>query len=607
MAQLFPKSFHGKTPKSQLLDLTLRNFGGGLNSVDDEFSMEPKYQVTLNNFRRTPAGGQQIRFGSNWYADVKGVVTGTIMDMAYFNGRIVVVMNTGQIALLTSGTPAVVTAIWSASIANALPGHPNGWGSTFVAVSFVPFKDQLIIHNGVDKPITVSSAFVVTYLQDLATGSNVNTPIGKYGCVAQNYHCVAGIVNQPTTIYISAVGTSGVFPGDAAPNDSISIDVGAYSPQGAIAVRGLAGFRSYLIVFFQGQSLLVQLGNYDSNGVHKPQFPDTLPKFGLLGHRCIAPVEHDLIFTGLDGFSDAKRNLFSGAITSDHVSDRIEPLYRSTTGNLTDSQQQNNCFLIHDPLWHDTMLFVPSGQCFVHTGSENLHYSSWSTYSFPTTWTCACTTFLGRVFYASGTKIFQHGNAVFAGENYNADKLNDRDANWAPSTAYTVGQLIRDTVGNQSYTCSWAHTSGTVSMQADMAADPRRWVLYSGVPITYEMELPWLSGKDPMKSKQLRFISIGSMGTAEYTVEAYVDGMYKNGDGNVVFGPALSMNFIGGDTHGSGYNDGPMGGGRRGDDPRLWGSPLKFKLLKLRFIGTATKPLQILNTSFLYSRGKYKR
>jgi len=606
MSLLFPKSFHTKTLPSKLLSLSLKNFGGGLNSVDNDFVMEPKYSITLKNFRRTPSGGQQVRFGSNWYADVRSVVAGTILDMVYFNGRLIVVMNSGQIATVT--TPdGIVAAGWNSTIAGALPGSPSGWGNTFVAVSFVAFKDTLVIHNGVDKPITISSTFAFTYLQDLATGSNINVPIGKYGCVAQNYHCVAGIVNAPTTIYISSVGTSGVFPGDAAPNDSISIDVGAYSPEGAIAVRGLAGYRNYLIVFFQGQSLLVQLGNYDASGIHKPQFPDTLPKFGLLGHRCVTHVEHDLIFAGLDGFSDAKRNLFSGAITSDHVSDRIEPYYRSITGNLTDAQQQNNCFLVHDPLWHDTILFNPSGSQFVHTGSENLHYSSWSVYNFPVNWTCGCTTFLGRVFYGYGTKIFQQGNAVYTGENYHADMMNDRDADWMPNTVYTVGQRIRDAASGAIYQCNTEHTSGLTTIADDATKYPTLWALYSGVPIAYEMELPWLSGKDPMKSKHLRFVSVGTIGTAEFTLEAYVDGMYKDDDGNIMFGPALSMAFTGGSTHGLGYNDGPFGGGRRADDPRLWGSPVKFKMLKLRFIGTAVKPLQVLNAAFLYSRGRYKR
>jgi len=811
MPLLFPKSFQKATPKSTIQPLTLKGFGGGLNAVDDDFSMEPRYAKTLINFRRTPSGGQQVRFGSNWFADVKNAVSGTILDKIYFNGRLIVVMNSGEIATVTDS--GVVAAGWNSSIASTLPGSPSGWGSAYVAVSFVPFRDTLVIHNGVDKPISISSTFVFTYLQDLATGSNVNVPIGKYGTVAQNYHCIAGIPALPTTIFISAVGAAGVFPGDPAPNDSISIDVGAYSPQGAVTIRGLAGYRNFLIVFFQGQALLVTLGNYDANGVHKPQFPDTLPKFGLLGQRCLAPVEHDLIFTGLDGYSDAKRNLFSGLVTSDHVSDRIEPLYRKITGNLTDAQQQNSCFLVHDPLWHDTILFTPSGTHFVHTGSENLHYSAWSVYNFPTAWTCACTSFLGRVFYSFGTRIFQHGNAVFDGEDYNADRLNDRDVYWTPLTVFNPGQLVRDdsmnlaymsnsfstnginfswaptnctivtnvpigspdphnnswlwqrsstalafygqvpiggtsnihtagtptkytysiyvapglggtparyasvyisdqspdfqgtvqavfdmTTGtvtqlvetgngpnhftnlsasivtapfgffrisvtftttansselrpffsgnmnnslllatdsaadttlivygiqveqrdrvgayaptttkqilasnNKTYTPTVMHASGGLSFFLDTVNNPTLWTQYKGLPISFEMELPWLSGKDPMKVKQLRFASVGTLGSAEFTLEVYADRLFNG------FNPGLSLPFIGGDAAGFGFDAGPFGGGRRSDDPRLYGFPLKFKLLKLRFIGASTKPLQIVNTSFLFSRGKYKR
>src|SRR5258707_1586826 len=151
---LFPKQMLKPTPKSALQNLTLKGFGGGLNAVDDDFSMEPKYSKTLVNFRRTPSGGQQLRFGSNWFADVASVAAGTIVDMVYFNGRIIAVMNTGQIATVTDA--GVVAAGWNNTIAGALPGAPSGWGNTFVALSFVPFKDTMGIHNGVDKPISIS-------------------------------------------------------------------------------------------------------------------------------------------------------------------------------------------------------------------------------------------------------------------------------------------------------------------------------------------------------------------------------------------------------------------------------------------------------------------
>src|SRR5262249_39202989 len=159
---------------------------------------------------------QRIRFGTKWFANVAGTITGNIVDMEYFNDRLIVVSSTGQIATVTNA--GVVAKIWDTAIAAALPGAPAGWSAT-TQVDFVPWKDQFIIHNGVDKPIIISSAFAVTYLQDLATGSNVNTPIGKYGCIAANYHCVAGISGALTTVYISARGTSGTFPGDPAPND----------------------------------------------------------------------------------------------------------------------------------------------------------------------------------------------------------------------------------------------------------------------------------------------------------------------------------------------------------------------------------------------------
>src|SRR5262245_30679292 len=205
--------------------------------------MDPRFLTNAKNVVRTPSGAGTVRYGSKWYVDVAGTGTGTILDMTYFNGRLICVMTTGQIVSVDHPTPTK-TLIWSVAIANALPGNPAGWSTSLTQVSFVPFRDKLIIHNGTDKPIIISPTFVVTYLQDLASGSNINTPIGKYGCTVSNYHVVAGVSASSTQIYVSHTGTAGTFPGDAAPNDAISIDVGAYAPEGAISIRGVAGFRS---------------------------------------------------------------------------------------------------------------------------------------------------------------------------------------------------------------------------------------------------------------------------------------------------------------------------------------------------------------------------
>ena len=234
---VFPASLK-VSRQNKLENITLRGFGGGWNAVETDLQMESTYLVTVRNFRRTPGGTQKIRYGSKWLADLAqsdpaiGTTPaytaqgGRILDQIYFSASIINVLSTGVVvAIYGDGSKEV---LWNATIAAALPGAPAGWSSGLETISFVPYKNELIIHNGVDKPITISRDLVVTYLQDLGTGSNVNVPIGKYGCVVSNYHCIAGVsvdpstgdpLPSPTFVYVSAVGTAGTFPGDPAPND----------------------------------------------------------------------------------------------------------------------------------------------------------------------------------------------------------------------------------------------------------------------------------------------------------------------------------------------------------------------------------------------------
>jgi hypothetical protein len=609
---VFPRTL--QVPRQNRLEnITLRGFGGGWNAIETDLQMESTYLVKVRNFRRTPGGTQKIRFGSRWFADIKSAVTGVALDMIYFAGRLVIVTTTGQIATV-DGAGSVV-AIWNPTIAAALPGAPSGWSTFQDLANFVPFKREMIIHNGRDKPITISDTFAVTYLQDLGTGSNVNVPIGQYGAVVSNYHCIANInphtaSPKPTTIFVSAVGTAGTFPGDPAPNDSIEIDVGAFAPQGAIEIRGIAGFRANLLVFFQDQTVIVKLGTYNAATppVHTPFFPDTMPTFGLLGHRCVAPVENDLLFAGLGGMASARRNLLSvsGTLESQSLSERIEPPYRKNIGGLTDEQQLKDCWMVYDSLSHDMMLFTPSGQVFVYSFSTKLKYSAWSEYDGLMI-KCGCRSFLGRVFYASGTRIYLHGNSVFANEDYFFDRINDHSANWANSTAYAVGDMIFDPtfpsiIGGLSFTCLVAHTSPATGTFADYrAANPGVWSGFGGNPIDFDMELPWLDSKNPMQVKFLRFVGLATKGDAAFTFSAYVDNLYKDVDGAQVFPAAAQMEFVG--------NEAPVVPGlpRRSDDPRLYKVPMKFKKLKVRVHGPSAGNLEIVNMTFLFNRGKYRR
>jgi hypothetical protein len=591
-----------------LEDFTLDGFGGGLNGVETDNGMNPKFLIALNNFRRIGHDGREkLRFGTNWFVDINTVVTGNIVNIVYFSNALIAVTSTGQVAAVTD--VGVASVIWNSTIAALLPGAPTGWSSGLTSIDFVLFKNELIIHNGVDKPLTINVGLIVTYLADAATGSNTNVPIGKFGCVVSNYHCVAGVTALPTSIYISAIGTSGTFPGDPAPNDSISIDVGAYAPEGAPTIKGIAGYRSFLVVFFAGQSVLVQLGVYDSGGVHTPDFPDAPPTFGLFGHRCILHIEQDLLFAGNSGVASARKNLYApGQLDNTPISSLIDPLIRRTTGLFTTTQMTLNSFMVFDKLSRDMMLFTPSGVGFVYSYSTELRYKSWSTFSGPV-WTAGCVSSLNRLFLTIGSRIFQYGNNIFANEDYAADRMNDRDGNWAVATPFAVNYIARDTVTNESYKCIVAHVSGATTFLADRTSHvlSPKWELYEGLPIDFEMELPWLDSKNPHQIKFGKYVRVMSNGTATFTLRVWVDNLYKDTNGLVVYNPAISMDFVGNDAPGFGYDAGPYGGGRRSGDPRLMGFPIKFKKLKVGITGSTREPLEISSISFLYLKGLFKR
>lgn len=598
----------GPKLKSKLESTTLRGFGGGWNAIDEDLSMQPRYQVTLINFHRTSSGSQAVRFGQHFNCDIASVNNSPIIDGYYFNGANIVVCQNGWI-LKTNESGSSIVPIWNPTIAAALPGAPGGWSTGLQHISFVPFKDTLVIHNGVDKPLEIRSSFAVRYLQDLGTGSNVNVPIGRYGCVAANYHCVSGIPGSPTEIIISSKGSSGVFPGDPPPNDSISIDVGAYAPEGAASIRGIAGFRTFLLVFLQNITLQIKLGEYDDNGVHTPKFPDTLPQFGLLGNRCIVTVENDLMFCGLSGLASAKRNLYSpDTVMSDYLSSIVAPAYRREVGALTDNEQLNIAFAVFDRLNNDFILFLTGGDALVYTYNPRLKMHAWSKFE-AMDWDAGWSSVLGRVFLSKGTRIFLSGNNTFNGETFYADRIQDRDYTYAPTgAAFTADDLVLDSVTGEVWKCLTTHPrSGFATFDQERAVNPTMWEEYQGIDIPIEMELPWIDGKDPTKLKQLRYVSVATKGDAEFTFECYVDNLYKDVLGNVVFSPSLSMVFIGNDAYGYGFDDGGYGMGRRSRDPRLFGFPAKFKVVKFRLYGSVHKRLEVVNLSFLYARGRFQR
>lgn len=592
--------YAGPRRAMRLQETTLSDFGGGLNTIDEDLGMSMKYQRELKNFRRLPSGSQTVRWGSVLFADVSSVVGGVIVDSHYFGTRLLHVTSTGEIATVTDDGD--VEAIWNTTIAASLPSAPAGWSAT-TQVDFVPFRDTVVIHNGVDKPVRVNSDYTVEYDVDDATGSNVNYPIGKFGCTVANYHVVAGIPASPTEVYVSSKGTSGVWPGDPSSN-AISIDVGAYAPEGGNEIVGVAGFRSQLLVFFPKHTLVVTLGTLNADEEHEPQFPDSLPEFGVMSHRCIVSIAGDIIFADADGVNSAKRNLFSGLVEPSELSSLISPTYRSVIATLEDAQARSGTFAIHDHIHNDVIVFEPGGVTFTYSFNDRLKYASWS-HGTHRDYTSACVSQKGRVFLTKGTKVYKMGNTEF-GEPYRSDEMEDYDYDWTTNYGFAAGDRVRDSLGDgEIYLCLTTHTSGTTTF-ADDRASYEYWEVYEGFGIPVRLELPWMAGEQPLTVKNLRFVSVAARGSAHLDLKLWVDDLYLDDEGEIIHDPELELTLVGNDYRGAGF-DVASGGARKTGGPKLYKFPAKFKKAKFVLEGEATAEFTLSSLSFLFARGKFKR
>lgn len=542
--------------KPQLLkSATLSDFGGGLNVVDNDVTMKSRFAKVLDNFNKNTDGSQSLRWGTKLKYNIAGIVTGNIIETIYFNRHLIVVTSTGQIAKITEA--GVITAIWNPTIAAALPGAPSGWTTGLVvgSIDSSEFKGELIIVNGVDKPLIVSKTLTVKYLQDPATGSNVFVPIGKYVTTVSNYLVIAGIASNGTEVYISSQGTSGVWPGDAEPNDSLTINLGAWVPQNTGDIIGLGSFRNNLIATFNGAIVVVELGAYEGDE-HKPKVQDNIVQHGVISHRTTITTKNDFIMGDILGWHTAVRNQF-GLVDTKGLSELIDPAYMR---EIPIDANRSKAFAVHNRIENRFMVFLPTTTgvvVWVMTSSDkeqikNAAFSRYVGWNFD----CGCTSERGRVFLAKGTKIYQYGNSIYEGEDYTADLINDPNPD--------------------------------------------------GNPIEFDLELPWTDINARANKKFLKSIQADTNGKAQFTFEVYVDNFYRDklsGDRT----PALSMNFVAGDSGGYGDGDQPFGGGRRLRDERPWSLPAEFKIMKLRIHGSTREALQIVTLTILYYMGTYRR
>jgi hypothetical protein len=549
----------GEQPQSLLQISSVRSFEGGLNVTDTDLNMSPKYAKVLDNIERNIDGSLSLRPGT--LSLNKSVDTTDIVNCYYFNNVVITVHQSGAMFKVAGNGTATPLQKDGANL----------WTAGSVEVNFTIFNSDLIIVNGRDKPLIISgnptnARFMeVEFLVDRATSTNVNTPVGRFVVAHSQFTCIAGVPSSPSTLFISAQGTSGTYFGDPAPNSAHNEDLGPRVSLGSATITGLVAYRDKLLVTFERGVLPINLGIFTGTpSVHTPTDDGFIEEFGCLTHRSLISVGDDTFYADNVGVNSINRvNVFNTLrpIRSSHL---IDPLITALVQPLTQAQISQYVFAVYDLRNFRYMLFVPRFEAgvvvetigFSYTHIPTLKIQAWARLR-GWKWQAACRTSLQNIVFAQGNKLYTYD---FDADDTAIDFRNDPDIN--------AGK---------------------------------------GVPITFEWELPWADFKHRMDIKYSRYIGLDTQGTASFIVEGYVDNIFTH---HGVRAPMLSMSFVGGDALGYGaspYGNSPYGGGRRSSDERLFAWTTKFKLLKLRFFGTTTRALKFVSISIAYLHGGIRR
>jgi hypothetical protein len=534
---------------------TVRGFEGGLNVIDTDLNMAPKYARVLDNLERAMDGSLALRPGTKLLTNA--MLSGAqIVNIYYFGTFVISVQEDGTITK-TDG---------AGNVYHMTIGGSNPWGGGITFVSFTIFNSDLIIVDGKDKPLLVSGKptdanyMQLQYLMDLGAGTNINTPLGKFVIAHSQYTCMAGIPGSPSTIYISAKGTSGTWPGDPAPNDAVYIDLGPRVSLGSATITGMVAYRDKLLVTFERGVLPMTLGVYTGTpAVHTPSDDGFIEEFGCQAHRSLVSVGDDTFYVDNVGVNSIARVSLFNTLRPVRASQLIDPLITALMQPLTQTQIDQFVFAIYDIRNFRYMIFIPvydefgvvqETVGFSYTNIPTLKIQAWARIR-GWIWRCACRTSLENIVFAMGNKLY----------TYSFDEP-DKAIDYEGDPAYNNGE---------------------------------------GLPIPFTWELPWADMKKRMDNKVMRYINLDTQGKARFTCNAYIDNVKE---------PYLTMDFMGGDEGGYGnvpYGEAPFGGGRRTVDERLYAFTAKFHLIKFIFSGTAKLRLRFIAISVAYIHGSIRR
>ena len=586
-------------PEITIQTATIRDFSGGWDSTTNEIALTSKFSRVMRNVSLGNSGTIDIRYGTKLFADVAAVGMSEIVASEYFATFICVVDDQGRVALIDgTGTIAVV---WDKSIAQNR--NVPKW-SPCEYVTFTQMRNQLVLCNGIDKPLSIQANKTCNYLVDLGTLQNARVPICKYVYSHLRYLIMGGDPVYPDRLYIGSRDTVGTFYGDPAPNDAVNIDLASYIP-GDATITGINAFREFLVITFPNATMIAKLGVY-SGSQHTPTFDDPMQEIGCVAHKSMTFLGDDLFILDVTGVQSLNRVFVTNKLHPTSMSDRILSALGKAMSKVPLFQTDATTpFAIYHHNDSKYLLFVPNNSneaAVTETACFNLLYtpeskiSAWSEYR-GWNWRSTCKSLLHDIFFTRGTEIFQYGKDDLP---YYGDFIGSEET-WDDATAFTDH-----------------HGFSPVASPEDL-----------GIPIPFAWELPWTDFAQRMNKKHTHYIQVDCDGDGEFSVMMFVDNFYKALDfgepwqdelmftdelgwerEDPILQPTVQLDLVGGDSEGYGlapYGSAPFGGGRMAQEERLYAFPTTGKIHKLRIEGETNKKLNFKSISLLYSRGSIGR
>jgi hypothetical protein len=591
-------------PSSPLQEVTSRDFRGGLNVSDSELNLSSKYARVLSNVLTGIDGSNEVRQGTKLFADIGSLSDYSITNLQYFFSYLIVVNRRGEIFAI-DGLGAV-SRIWDSVIAESRRAGLTIWSSAEY-VAFKEFNGKLILMNGVDKPLEITTSLTVDYLADLATGSNINVPIGKVCTAFANHFFIA----DGYILHVSERNAAGTYQGDAGAQFVNNFDMRAYVTTGDTTIIGLWAFKNFLIVAFREVLVPIQIVE-DATATPKLNInvaaDSIIDNYGAVSPRVAQDVGDMNLSCDIVGVSSQSLSTFTKILSPDRPSRFVDPMLQPIINKLSQITLFNDVFSVWDRRLSCYTLFLPNNASeyqqyvtgFNYRYIDRLGIESWSTLD-GWNWHAVARSSEGNIFYArnNDTSIFIQGdaktnpiNADFVGEQ----EMWDDDTTWDDQTGWSPVADVDD----------------------------------SGVPIKWVWEIPWSDLKHRALSKTLRHLIFDTEGDQQFKVKVFIDDIYKTrnssepwSDGTLFtdgtgfnpvtelsLTPALTLDLIAKDAGGYGnapYGSSPYGGGNNTALRTLTYAPTRFTSMKLRLEGEAMGPMKFIAITLLYLIGTIRR